>query len=151
MAAVEETLDSCHALMSHGIDRYHQPQPLSAEEEQNRVREREEYNWKRFDDIWRTVPQKRRGERKNSEPRFPVEPQENLLYFIEKHSPKLEPWQRELVRITRKMADQGDERGLGHVLALHPAQPHVRQGAGGFRLHARNVAIAHQRGHAARL
>ena len=42
MAAVEDTLDSCHALMSHGIDRYHQPQPLSAEEEQNRVREREE-------------------------------------------------------------------------------------------------------------
>ena len=30
--------------------------------------------------------------------------QENLLYFIEKHSPTLEPWQREIVRIVRKIA-----------------------------------------------
>ena len=114
--AVEETLDSCHALMSHGIDRYHQPQPLSAEEEQNRVREREEYNWKRFDDIWRTVPQKRKGERRAGEASFPPEPQENLLYFVEKHSPKLEPWQRELVRITRKMAQYFYPQGQTKVM-----------------------------------
>jgi stage V sporulation protein R len=36
--------------------------------------------------------------------RFPEEPQENLLYFIEKHAPLLEPWQREVVRIVRKIA-----------------------------------------------
>lgn len=114
--AVEETLDSCHALMSHGIDRYHQPQPLSAEEEQNRVREREEYNWKRFDDIWRTVPQRRKGTHKVSEAPFPSEPQENLLYFVEKHAPKLEPWQRELVRITRKMAQYFYPQGQTKVM-----------------------------------
>ena len=34
---------------------------------------------------------------------FPSEPQENLLYFIEKHAPLLEPWQREVVRIVRKI------------------------------------------------
>ena len=114
--AVEETLDSCHALMSHGIDRYHQPQPLSAEEEQNRVREREEYNWKRFDDIWRTVPQRRKGTHKAGEAPFPSEPQENLLYFVEKHAPKLEPWQRELVRITRKMAQYFYPQGQTKVM-----------------------------------
>ena len=27
--AVEEVLDSCHALMQHGVDRYHHPAPLS--------------------------------------------------------------------------------------------------------------------------
>ncbi|MFK7913030.1 MAG: SpoVR family protein, partial [Pseudomonadales bacterium] len=32
------------------------------------------------------------------------EPQENLLYFIEKNAPLLEPWQREIVRIVRKIA-----------------------------------------------
>ncbi len=116
MQAVEETLDSCHALMSHGIDRYRQPPQLSAEEEQNRVREREEYNWKRFDDIWRTVPQKRKGERRPSEGLFPGEPQENLLYFVEKHAPKLEPWQRELVRITRKMAQYFYPQGQTKVM-----------------------------------
>jgi stage V sporulation protein R len=36
--------------------------------------------------------------------RFPEEPQENLLYFIEKNAPLLEPWQREVVRIVRKVA-----------------------------------------------
>ena len=34
----------------------------------------------------------------------PAEPQENLLYFIEKNAPLLEPWQREIVRIVRKVA-----------------------------------------------
>ena len=114
--AVEETLDSCHALMSHGIDRYRQPPQLSVEEEFTRLREREEYNWKRFDDIWRTVPQKRKGERRPSEAQFPVEPQENLLYFVEKHAPKLEPWQRELVRITRKMAQYFYPQGQTKVM-----------------------------------
>ena len=36
--------------------------------------------------------------------RFPQEPHENILYFIEKHAPLLEPWQREIVRILRKIA-----------------------------------------------
>ena len=36
--------------------------------------------------------------------RFPSEPQENILYFIEKNAPLLEPWQREVVRIVRKIA-----------------------------------------------
>ena len=36
--------------------------------------------------------------------RFPAEPEENILYFVEKHSPRLAPWQRELVRIVRKLA-----------------------------------------------
>ncbi len=36
--------------------------------------------------------------------RFPSEPQENILYFIEKHAPLLESWQREIVRIVRKIS-----------------------------------------------
>jgi stage V sporulation protein R len=32
------------------------------------------------------------------------EPEENLLYFMEKNSPILKPWQRELVRIVRKIS-----------------------------------------------
>ena len=37
------------------------------------------------------------------EERWPAEPQENILYFIEKNAPLLEPWQREIVRIVRKV------------------------------------------------
>ena len=48
---------------------------------------------------------RRRAQDEPPEPeRFPPDPQENILYFVEKHSPKLEPWQRELVRIVRKLA-----------------------------------------------
>ncbi|MFX5522261.1 SpoVR family protein, partial [Acinetobacter baumannii] len=39
-----------------------------------------------------------------TEATFPPEPQENLLYFIETNAPKLQPWQREIVRIVRKIA-----------------------------------------------
>src|SRR6202012_101453 len=31
-------------------------------------------------------------------------PQENLLYFLEKAAPRLKPWQRELLRIVRHIA-----------------------------------------------
>ena len=42
--------------------------------------------------------------------------------------------------------DAGDERGLGHLLALHAAQHPVRRGPAGRRLHDRMAAVAHQRG-----
>ena len=31
-------------------------------------------------------------------------PEENLLYFLEKHSPSLKAWQREMLRIVRNLA-----------------------------------------------
>jgi stage V sporulation protein R len=33
-------------------------------------------------------------------------PEENILYFVEKHSPRLQPWQREVIRIVRTLAQQ---------------------------------------------
>src|SRR6185437_7362271 len=105
MAAVEDLLDSCHALQNHGVDRYHRPSRISLVEEQARRAERLAYAQAQVNDIWRTLP--RRADRADdaaSSRRFPAEPQENLLYFIEKNAPLLEPWQREIVRIVRKVA-----------------------------------------------
>ena len=102
--AVEEVLDACHALMQYGVDRYRAPRPLSAAAEAARVRSREEYEWQRFDDLWRTVPTAAKSNARADAGNFPVEPQENLLYFVEKHAPRLEPWKREIVRIVRKLA-----------------------------------------------
>ncbi|HNK31070.1 MAG TPA: SpoVR family protein, partial [Plasticicumulans sp.] len=96
---VEELLDSCHALMNHGVDRYKRPAPLSMAKEQQRQREREEYLQLQVNDLWRTVPVRAGAAVVEESARFPEEPQENLLYFIEKHAPLLEPWQREIVRI----------------------------------------------------
>jgi len=100
---VEKILDSCHALMNYGVDRYKRPYPISAEEEKRRQCERAEYVQRNLNDLWRTLPQAPKLDR-DDEVSFPSEPQENLLYFIEKNAPLLEGWQREIVRIVRKIA-----------------------------------------------
>ncbi len=101
---VEYWLDACHALMNYGVDRYKRPAPLSLHEERQRQREREAYLQSQVNDLWRTIPISLREEADEKNCRFPSEPQENLLYFIEKNSPLLESWQREIIRIVRKMA-----------------------------------------------
>ena len=100
---VENLLDSCHALMNYGVDRYKRPTEISFREEQARQKEREAYLQTQVNDLWRTIPSHQTKEEAKQQKRFPSEPQENILYFIEKHAPLLEPWQRELVRIVRKM------------------------------------------------
>ena len=101
---VELLLDSCHALMNHGVDRYKRPAPLSMAEEQRRQREREAYLQLQVNDLWRTLPRAEDADVQRRAARFPPEPQENILYFIEKHAPLLEPWQREILRIVRKLS-----------------------------------------------
>jgi spore cortex formation protein SpoVR/YcgB (stage V sporulation) len=101
---VETVLDSCHALMHYGTDRYKRPYPISAAEELARQKEREEYVQQQVNDLWRTIPSANKNGEQSEDVRFPAEPQENLLYFIEKNAPLLEPWQREIVRIVRKIA-----------------------------------------------
>ncbi|HNP34279.1 MAG TPA: SpoVR family protein [Woeseiaceae bacterium] len=103
VGAVETLLDSCHALMNLGVDRFRRPRPISAEQEQTRQKEREDYLQKQVNDLWRTIPKKARVAEEQW-PRFPADPQENILYFIEKNAPLLEPWEREIVRIVRKIA-----------------------------------------------
>ncbi|MEH6583301.1 MAG: SpoVR family protein [Halioglobus sp.] len=102
--AVELVLDSCHALMNQGVDRYKRPSPISMAEEQKRQRLREAHLQQQVNDLWRTIPVSKDARTEELAPRFPLEPEENLLYFFEKHSPLLEPWQREVIRIVRKVA-----------------------------------------------
>lgn len=103
ITAIEQILDSCHALMNYGVDRYKRPAPLSLKEEANRQKKRAEYLQSQVNELWRrTLPSSKKKEEKDI--LFPKEPQENLLYFFEKNAPLLEPWQREIVRIVRKIA-----------------------------------------------
>jgi stage V sporulation protein R len=80
------------------------------------LRAREAHRERDFNDLWRTLPGKNADKRKGADDRFPAEPQENILYFVEKHSPKLEPWQRELVRIVRKLAQYFDPQAQTKVM-----------------------------------
>lgn len=100
---VESIVDSCHALMNFGVDRYKRPQKISLEEEKARQSQREKYLQSQVNDLWRTLPEHKSAQQPKRD-RFPREPQENILYFIEKNAPLLEPWQREVVRIVRKIS-----------------------------------------------
>src|SRR5690606_10144890 len=102
--AVESVLDACHALMNYGVDRYKRPHPISAEEEMRRQQERADYLQQQVNDLWRTIPPQRSEHHDDKKKPFLKEPQENLLYFLEKRAPLLEPWQREIIRIVRKIA-----------------------------------------------
>jgi stage V sporulation protein R len=61
-----------------------------------------------FNDLWRTVPGKSaEKEDKSIEERRRALlqlPEENVLYFLEKTAPRLLPWQREILRIVRIIA-----------------------------------------------
>ena len=105
LAVVEEFLDSCHALQNHGVDRYRRPTRKTLAQELAERKDREAYAQQQVNDLWRTLPKRAdKAEGPAEARRFPDEPQENLLYFIEKNAPLLEPWQREIVRIVRKVA-----------------------------------------------
>ncbi|MGE5504810.1 MAG: SpoVR family protein [Actinomycetota bacterium] len=106
--AVERVIDAAHALMGHGVHKYPRKRVLDLREEERREKERRQYQEKIYNDLWRTVPKqaasfhasKDIAERK----RKLALPEENLLYFLEKTAPKLRPWQRELLRIVRNIA-----------------------------------------------
>ena len=55
-AAVEQTLDAAHALMSHGIDRYPGKKKLDLRAEEKRAKDRRANEESAFNDLWRTVP-----------------------------------------------------------------------------------------------
>jgi stage V sporulation protein R len=100
---VEHILDACHAIQYHGVDRYKRPRKLNKNEEQEQQKAREIYVQQQANELWQTLPLIKRKSKLKDAKKFPAEPQENLLYFIEKYSPKLESWQREIIRIVRKI------------------------------------------------
>ena len=113
---VEAILDACHALMNYGVDRYKHPGGLSIQEEKIRQQNREMYLQTQVNELWRTIPASKDVSPHGQKIRFPDEPQENILYFIEKNAPLLQPWQREIVRIVRKIAQYFYPQGQTKVM-----------------------------------
>ncbi len=103
---VERLLDAAHALSGQGVDRYPRKRPMSLAEEERRDRERRAESERLYDDLWRTVPRSGDSARKTVDHQRALLrlPQENVLYFLEKAAPKLLPWQREILRIVRLIA-----------------------------------------------
>jgi spore cortex formation protein SpoVR/YcgB (stage V sporulation) len=109
---VERVLDAAHALMDQSVNRYAR-RKVNLAEEQRRETARQDHAERTFNDLWRTVPT---PESMRSMPADEVEllktearrrlglPEENLLYFLEKQGPMLQPFERELCRIVRNIA-----------------------------------------------
>ncbi|HUJ48248.1 MAG TPA: SpoVR family protein [Rhizomicrobium sp.] len=108
---VEAILDSAHALMDQGVFRYRRPPKPSRERVMEKHRARRRYEEEAYNELWRTLPA---GIEPPSSPPIPDPegdfdgdmklPEENILYFLEKHSPTLKSWQRETLRIVRTLA-----------------------------------------------
>ncbi len=107
-AAVERVLDAAHALMSHGVHKYPRKRTPDLRDEEKRAAERRAYQEQMFNDLWRTVPKKaaaKMGSQELAERKRRLGlPEENILYFLEKLAPRLADWQREIIRIVRKIS-----------------------------------------------
>lgn len=114
--AVETLLDACHALKDFGVSRYPRAKPLSPEEEHRRRIERSEYERLHHDELWRTLPEFESSSRDLPIPASLDEPEENILYFIEKQGPKLATWERELIRIVRRHSQYFYPQGQTQVM-----------------------------------
>ncbi|WP_029604565.1 SpoVR family protein [Kozakia baliensis] len=105
--AVERILDAAHALQGQGVNRHSGIKRLDLRQEQERDRERRAYEAQTYNDLWRTVPKRDADESvggaNGNDPTLGL-PEENILYFLEKNAPKLEPWEREVIRIVRLTA-----------------------------------------------
>lgn len=108
---VERLIDAAHALQSHGIHRYPGKRSVDLRAEHLKELERRAHGEALFNDLWRTLPRAkgaRLGNRKQAEEdrrRAMLKlPEENILYFLEKTAPRLQGWQREILRIVRLIA-----------------------------------------------
>lgn len=108
LAAVERVLDIAHSLMNQGVHRYPRRSRLDLKAEKRREAERHAHQERMYNDLWRTVPGasnvRQVGEASDRRRALLRLPEENILYFLEKTAPLLHPWQREVLRIVRHIA-----------------------------------------------
>ena len=106
-AEVERLLDAAHALMPASVFRHRRPPQPSLREERERDRRRIEEEQRAVNYLWDALPGSRRAPGDDSDlderKRNMRLPEENLLFFVERYSPTLKPWQREVLRIVRNI------------------------------------------------
>ena len=95
---------------AHGAGRNSSPRRRRPDlrSEEARERERRLHDERMYNELWSTLPkgaQKSAVQNDEALVRKLLElPQENILYFLEKNAPRLQAWQREILRIVRLMA-----------------------------------------------
>lgn len=113
---VEEFLDHIHAIRNQGYDHYVKPAEQSKRRREQIVKQSLEEDRKHVSEFWSTVaPTIKKEVCEDDKFKFPKEPQENLLHFFEMYSPNLEDWQRELIKINRKLQEYFYPQGQTQV------------------------------------
>lgn len=104
--AVEAWLDACHVWSMWGVDKYQRARKslLTEELERADILLKEEQARLSVHEFDRIMPKSARTLTKEDDDVWLKEPEENLLYFVEKNAPGIKKWQRELLRITRTLA-----------------------------------------------
>ena len=108
--AVEKILNAAHAIQHQGVFRYPRKQPLSLKREREREIFRALEEESNYNDVMETTLPPDYSVTKWKDPEYLARkkslklPEENILYFLEMHSPVLKQWQRELLRIVRNIA-----------------------------------------------
>ena len=100
---VERVIDACHAIKSHGVDKYprkHQPRS-SSEQAAMEILNADNARQQELDLILQRTTFKPAEIEQSAEE---IEREENLLYFIMKNSPSLPQWKREIIRIVYKVS-----------------------------------------------
>jgi stage V sporulation protein R len=99
---VASILDACHAIQYQGIDRQKRKKK-KASEVASKNKNRQLYMEERNNPTWTALFGAEEVDMESYDDDIQL-PCENLLYFIEKKSPILVGWQKELVRIVRKVS-----------------------------------------------
>jgi stage V sporulation protein R len=101
---VSRLLDACHMLQWGSFTRYKRSRKFSAKDEKKRQIERYKDYQSTYNEIWGTIPSTKKNKENKSTyvSKFGL-PEENILYFLEKYSPNLTEWQREIIRIVRNI------------------------------------------------
>jgi stage V sporulation protein R len=118
-AAVEQTLDAAHALMSHGVDRY--PGKKSLDLRRGKTRQRTPQSRRNLvqrsvahgaDRAYKECLTAQRGATTRSARPAAGKP----AVFLEKSAPRLKTWQRELIRIVRHISQYFYPQGQTKVM-----------------------------------
>lgn len=127
---VEDLLTCCHTLQNYGIDIYKKKRHKSKKEQESVLEAKRQHldsmdvsenkYFKGLTDSYLfnrdarlQIKESLAGELEED---FHYLNDENLLYVLEKHSPRLFPWEREIVRIVRQFAQYFYPQGLTKVM-----------------------------------
>lgn len=113
---VEAVMDACHALSDYGIDKYKRPGKLNVKDEEAAAQAKFEQEFADYDPIWAKLIKKPVKNETEERIKFPKEPEDNILYFLEKNSPLIDRWKKEVIRIVRKISQYFSPQGQTKTL-----------------------------------